>query len=123
VNSVADEHVKGGAMRTKRKVLATIGAAAMLGVAGVGGAEAVGGGSDDVRPTGPGAAKAEDAALEAVGGGRVVSVEAEDEPGSAWEVEIVRADGTEVEAELDSAYRSVGVEPDDEDSDDADDND
>jgi uncharacterized membrane protein YkoI len=89
----------------------------------VGVAQAVGGSSDDVRATGPEAEKAKDAALNAVGGGRVASVEAENERGSAWEVEVVRPDGTEVEAELDSAYKSVGVERDDDGSDDADDSD
>jgi hypothetical protein len=104
-------------MGTRTKLLATIGAAGVLGVGGVGVAQAVGEKSDDIHATGPDAEKAKAAALKAVGAGRVGSVETENEPGSAWEVEIVRPDGTEVEATLDSAYRSVGVERDD-DSDD-----
>jgi hypothetical protein len=100
-------------MGTKIKLLATIGAAGVLGVGGVGIAQALGEEPDDIQMTGPDAEKAKAAALKAVGTGRVASVETENEPGSAWEVEIVRPDGTEIEATLDSAYRSVGVERDD----------
>ena len=100
-------------MGTRTKLLATIGAAGVLGVGGVGVAQAVGEKSADIQATGPDAQKAKAAALKAVGAGRVGSVETENEPGSAWEVEIVRPDGTEVEATLDSAYRSVAVERDD----------
>lgn len=112
-------------MGTTTKLLATIGAAGVLGVGGVAVAQAVGERSDDVRATGADAekAKAKAAALKAVGTGRVGSVETENEPGSAWEVEVVRPDGTEVEATLDSAYRSVGVERDDDGPGDDDSND
>ena len=95
-----------------------IGAAAALALGAVGTAQAVGGDSDDVEATGPEADKARAAALKAVGNGRVVSVERESGARSAWEVEIVRADGTEVEASLDRAYQSIGVERDDDRADD-----
>jgi hypothetical protein len=103
----------GTSMGTKSKLLAAIGAAAALAGGAVGVAKGVSGSSDDVRATGPEADKAKAAALKAVGGGRVVSVEREDEARSAWEVEVVRRDGTEVEASLDSAYKPVAVERDD----------
>jgi hypothetical protein len=105
-------------MSTKSKLLATIGAAAVFVGGGVGIAQAVGGDSDDVQATGPAAGKAKAAALEAVGSGRVVSVERESEGGSAWEVEIVRRDGREVEASLDSAFKSLGTEREDDADDD-----
>ena len=105
-------------MRAKSKLLATIGAGAVFVGGGVGIAQAVvGGDSDDVQATGAAAAKAKAAALKSVGGGRVVSVERESEAGSAWEVEIVRRDGTEVEANLDRAYGSVATEREDDDDD------
>ena len=92
-------------MRTRSKQLATIGVAGALGAASVGVAHAVGESSDDVKVTGPEADKAKAAALEVVGAGRVGSVEAEGDAGAAWEVEIVRADGTETEVKLDGNYR------------------
>jgi len=104
-------------MRAKSKLLATIAAGAVFVGGGVGIAEAVGGDSDDVQATGAAAGKAKAAALKAVGSGRVVSVERESEAGSAWEVEIVRRDGTEVEANLDSAFKSVATEREDDDND------
>jgi hypothetical protein len=48
----------------------------------------------------------------------VVSVERESEAGSAWEVEIVRTNRTEVEVSLDSAYESVAIEREDDADDD-----
>jgi uncharacterized membrane protein YkoI len=100
-------------MGTKSKLLAAIGAGAVLAAGGVGIAQAVGGDSDDVQATGSQADRAKAAALKAVGSGRAVSVEREAEAGSAWEVEIVRPDGTEVETSLDSAYKSLGVDRED----------
>lgn len=97
-------------MRARSKLLAAVAAGAVLAGGGVGIAQAVGGDSDDVQATGPDADKAKAAARKAVGSGRVVSVEREAEARSAWEVEIVRPDGTEVEASFDSAYKPVGVE-------------
>jgi hypothetical protein len=111
-------------MSARSKLLATIGAGAVFVGGGVGIAEAVGGrsddgrNSDDVQATGTAAGKAKAAALKAVGSGRVVSVERESEAGSAWEVEIVRANRSEVEVSLDSAYKSVATEREDDADDD-----
>jgi len=116
-SGTCDDNQGGTAMRAKSKLLATIGAGAVFVGGGVGIAEAVGGDSDDVQATGAAAGKAKVAALKAVGSGRVVSVERESEAGSAWQVEIVRRDGTEVEASLDSAYKSVATEREDDDND------
>lgn len=54
------------------------------------------------------------AAIDAVGGGRVSAVEREDEPGVAWEVEVVQPDGTEVEVDLDRDFGRVATDRDDE---------
>jgi hypothetical protein len=108
-------------MGTKRKLLAAIGAGSVLAGGAAGIAQAIGSNSDDVQATGADVDKAKAAALKAVGSGRAVSVERESEAGSAWEVEVVRPDGTAVEASLDRAYRSVGVERDDDGAGDDDD--
>jgi uncharacterized membrane protein YkoI len=47
---------------------------------------------------------AEKAALAAVGGGTVTNVEASDDPGEAYEVDVRNADGTEWDVSLDSGF-------------------
>jgi hypothetical protein len=100
-------------MKVNRKVLATGAAIAVLGAGGVGIAQAVGGDSDE-QVTGPSAEKAKRAALEAVGGGTVTSVEREDGDGSGtFEVEVERADGSQVEVAIDDQFQSLGTAQDD----------
>jgi hypothetical protein len=65
-------------------------------------------GDDDELVTGPEADRASAAAVEHVGGGRVIGVERESEEGGVWEVEIARADGSTVEVQLDASYTVVG---------------
>ncbi len=48
---------------------------------------------------------AEKAALDAVGGGTVAQVEASDDPGEAYEVEVRAADNTEWDVELDADFK------------------
>lgn len=111
--------------------LAWIGAAALtvgvLGVsAGVAGAEtgvlrSVTGavtGSDDAPIVGEALEKAVAAATAAVGEGEVTDTEADSDGDSAYEVEILKADGEQVEVNLDSAFKVIGSEVDD-DSDEA----
>ena len=97
-------------MTRRRKLL--IGGAVVLaiGAGGVGFAQA--GGDDDENVTGPEADVAKRAAVAAVGGGRAVGVEREDEGGAAWEVEVER-DGKTVEVKLNSDLGRAGVETDD----------
>jgi uncharacterized membrane protein YkoI len=64
----------------------------------------------DERVGTPGAERAERAAVDAAGGGRVVGVEREDERGVAWEVEVVQRDGREVEVDLDRGFEQVAIE-------------
>jgi hypothetical protein len=72
----------------------------------------VGGGEENL--TGPTAAKAKSAALAAVGGGTVLEVEHEDGDGAgAYEVEVRRTDGSQVEIHLDAQFRPVGTASDD----------
>lgn len=88
-------------------------AVAALAAAGVGIAQATGGGSDE-KVTGPVAEQAATAAIDAAGGGTVLEVEREDgDGGGVYEVEVRRADGSEVEVQLDAQFRPVGAAADD----------
>ena len=101
-------------MRLNRKVI-TIGAATVaLAAGGIGVAYAVGGDSEE-QATGPEADRAKQAAVEAVGGGRAVGAERDDEAGAAWEVEVARPDGKQVEVHLDRNLDQVGAAEGDDD--------
>ena len=60
--------------------------------------------ADDRALTATERASAEKAAQDAIGGGTVLQVEAGDEGGPAYEVEIRHADNTEWDVELDAAF-------------------
>jgi len=98
-------------MDTKRRITIGLAAALALGAGAAGIAQGVSG--DDERATGPAAERASRAAVEAVGGGRVTEVERDDEGGSGWEVEVLRADGTQLEVHLDDNLERTGTERDD----------
>jgi uncharacterized membrane protein YkoI len=80
-----------------------------------GAAIAVAGSADDDgtdRPIGGAALdRASAAALEHTGGGRVTETEAGDEEG-AFEVEVTRADGSQVDVHLDRSFEVLGTEGD-----------
>ena len=86
----------------------------MVVVLGAGGiAYAVGGDSEE-QITGPKADKAKEAAIQAVGGGTVTEIERQDGDGpGAFEVEVKRPDGSQVEVYIDSSYGQAGSAPDD----------
>jgi hypothetical protein len=81
----------------------------------------------DQRASGGEADRAAQAALDAVGGGRVAGVERESEGASAWEVEVVQSDGREIELDLNRDLQPVATDRDDDgaenESDDAEDED
>jgi uncharacterized membrane protein YkoI len=64
--------------------------------------------------TGSAFERASAAALKATGGGRVTETEAGDED-SYYEVEVTKADGSQVDVQLDRSFRVVGSEADRED--------
>jgi Peptidase propeptide and YPEB domain len=98
--------------RTRRIAMVAVGAT-VLAVAGVGIAQAVGGGSE-APVTGPAAEQAEAAALQAAGGGTVLEVEQQDGDGAGvYEVEVRRTDGSTVEIHLDEQFQQVGTAADD----------
>ena len=97
-------------MTRRRKILIGGAVVLALGAGGVGYAQATG--DDDENVSGPEADAAKRAAVSAVGGGRAVGVEREDEGSAAWEVEVERA-GKTVEVKLSSDLKQVATETDD----------
>ena len=86
--------------------------AMLLALLGAGIAYANGGDSEE-QLTGPEAEKAKSAAIAAVGGGTVTEVERDDGNGTgAFEVEVTREDGSQLEVHLDGDYNVVGQEAD-----------
>ena len=86
--------------------------AAVAAIGGGGGLAAAGGGDDDEteRPiTGTALARAEAAALEHTGGGRVTDTEVGDEE-SMYEVEVTLPDGSQVDVQLAEGFAVVGSE-------------
>ena len=107
-------------MRISRNFAIAAGAAAL--VAGGAGVAAAHGNSDtdstegpDVAISGDALQEASDAALAETGGGRVTGSEVDDEE-SYYEVEVTRADGSQVDVQLDENFAVVGSSADVEDS-------
>lgn len=102
-------------MKLERKqiLVALVGAALVVALAG--GAIAYASGDGEETLTGPEADRAANAALEITGGGTVLAVE-RDDSGAAWEVEVRRDDGSEVEVRLDASYGHVTSGADDSDA-------
>jgi hypothetical protein len=99
-------------MRIDRRLVALAIGVAALAAAGAGIAKAVAGSGEEVH--GPAAERAAAAALEAAGGGTVLEVERQDGDGTgAYEVEVRREDGSQVEIQLDASFKPVGTAPDD----------
>ena len=102
-----------------RRVLIVVGAVAALGAGGAAIAGAASGGDDDGRDqaiTGAALDRASEAALKETGGGTVTETEAGDEEG-AYEVEVTRADGSQVDVHLDERFRVLDAVADGEDED------
>ena len=107
-------------LRTKRVILPTIAAVAAFGIGGV-----VWASTANADLQGNERDRVSTAATEAVGGGKVVDAESSDDPGEAFEVEVRKADGTEVDVTLDKDLNVLRQDTDDRDdandTDDADD--
>ena len=98
-----------------RRRLVFIGAL-VVALAAVSGGIALAARGDDDRPMrGSALERANAAALEHVGGGRVVETEAGDDV--AYSVEVRRTDGSVVEVNLNRDFDVVGSEPDDDGAD------
>ena len=100
-------------MKLRRKTIAIAASIAALAAGGAGVAYAVSSDSEE-QVTGTAAEQAKSAALDAVGGGTVSEVERQDGDGAgAFEVEVQRADGSQIEVHLSGQYESVGTASDD----------
>jgi uncharacterized membrane protein YkoI len=103
--------------RSFRNRKTAIVAAGALAVAAIGGGAAIAGGGDDGSDTpisGDALAKAKAAALAETGGGKVTGTEVGDEE-SYYEVEVTKADGSQVDVQLDRSFDVVGSKTDGED--------
>jgi hypothetical protein len=94
--------------------------ALLAGVAVTTGVAAPNVGDDDAPLSGSTLDQASAAALKHTGGGTVVDSEVGDD-GAAYGIEIQRADGRQVEVNLDSSFNVTGQENDDDSGDEADD--
>jgi uncharacterized membrane protein YkoI len=104
--------VYANAINLRTLVIAAAVVAMLLALGGAGIAYANGGDSEE-QLTGPEAEKAKSAAIAAVGGGTVTEVERDDGNGTgAFEVEVTREDGSQLEVHLDGDYNVVGQEAD-----------
>ena len=108
-------------MNLNRRMVIVGASIAVLAAGGAGIAQAVGGDSEE-QVKGPAAAQAKSAALKAAGGGTVLEVEGQDGDGAGvYEVEVRRADGSEVEIHLDANFKAVGTVADDDSAGESDD--
>jgi hypothetical protein len=95
-------------MTSRRKRIIIVGTAiAALGAGGAAIATAAGDDEDGRPITGAALDKASAAALAHTGGGQVTGTEAGDEEG-AYEVEVTRGDGSQVDVHLGSDFRVLG---------------
>jgi uncharacterized membrane protein YkoI len=103
-------------MKKRTKVL-LVGAAALALAAGGAGVASATGGGDSSRPiTGNALDQASAAALKATGGGTVTETEVGDEE-SYYQVEVTKADGSQVDVQLDRGFNPVGQSADGESQD------
>jgi hypothetical protein len=98
----------------RRKATFIAAAVVALGALGLGGAAIANAtmGDDGAPLTGAKLDRASSAALKAAGGGRVTETEHESEEGASYEVEITKADGSQLEVLLDESFNVVAVEAD-----------
>ncbi len=89
-------------LRSKRVIVPTIAAVAALGIGGV-----VWASTANAELEGSERDRASSAAVDAVGGGKVVDAEASDDRGEAYEVEVRKDDGSEVDVTLDKDLNVV----------------
>jgi hypothetical protein len=104
--------------RSFRSRKTAIVAAGVLAAAAIGGGAAIAAGGDDGSGspiTGGALAKAKAAALAETGGGKITGTEVGDEE-SYYEVEVTKADGSQVDVQLDKSFAVVGSKDDGHDS-------
>jgi hypothetical protein len=103
-------------MKKRTKVLLVGASALALAAGGAGVASATGGGDSPHPITGKALDQASAAALKATGGGTVTETEVGDEE-SHYQVEVIKADGSQVDVQLDRGFNLVGQSADGESQD------
>jgi hypothetical protein len=103
-------------MKKRPKILIVGASALALAAGGTGVASATGGGDDSSPITGKALEEASAAALKATGGGTVSETELGDEE-SYYQVEVTKADGSQVDVQLDRGLNPVGQSADSESQD------
>jgi uncharacterized membrane protein YkoI len=101
-------------MTKLKKILIIIAGLAALALGGAALAGAATG--DDQALTGATLDRASKAALAATGGGTVTETERDSENGATYEVEVTKADHSQVDVRLNAQYKVVVIESDHEDS-------
>ena len=106
-------------LRSKRVLIPTLAAVVALGAGGV-----VWASTANADLNGSERDRVSSAAVDAVGGGTVIDAESSDDRGEAYDVEVRKDDGTEVDVSLDKDLKVVNQDRDDrDDANDRDDND
>ncbi len=105
------DKLKGAVIAAAAIAALALGGAAIAGAAGGGGDDGAGG---DKAISGQALDQASAAALKATGGGKVTGTEVNDEE-SYYEVEVTRADGSQVDVQLDRGFHLVSQKADHED--------
>jgi hypothetical protein len=103
-------------MRGRTLFIAAAGAIVGAGIAGGAVAVAV---QDDSGINGATAEKAASAAIAAADGGRVTSLDQDNEGVSVWEVEVTKPDGSTVDVTLDRDFKVISAQRDNDTDDDA----
>ncbi len=103
-------------MKKRTKVLLVGASTLALAAGGAGVASATGGGDSSHPITGKALDQASTAALKANGGGTVTETEVGDEE-SYYQVEVTKADGSQVDVQLDRGFNLVGQSADGESQD------
>jgi uncharacterized membrane protein YkoI len=109
------DKLKGALIATGVIAVLATGGAAIAGATG-GGGDAGDKGEKETPITGSALDRASQAALKEAGGGKVTETEQGDEE-SYYEVEVTKADGSQVDVQLDKAFNVVGTKVDHEDGD------
>src|SRR5687768_6373474 len=102
-------------LRSKRVIISTT--AAVIVALGAGGAVWATAANADPSVQGADRDRVGNAAVQAVGGGTVLDVETSDDAGEAYEVEVRKADGAEVDVVLDKDLKVISQGADDSDDD------
>jgi uncharacterized membrane protein YkoI len=107
-------------MKKFKKVLIAVAVLAAAALGGAALADATSSGDDDKGDdggalTGSTYDRASKAALAETGGGKVTETERDNESGATYEVEVTKADGSQVDVRLDDAFKVIVAEPDHED--------